>query len=156
MILTSFAVALIAIVFGAQLLAQSQKENLNALYKYLAWFIIVMGFCVLLCDGVHGLFSMCHRGQGGMMRREMMIDKKMGGPMGCQMMMHCNDGNMNCMGNNNCCGGQMNCCNTNNCSDGMMNCPDGGNSSCKGSMPADCPMMGGGMKSKADSGKDKK
>ncbi len=156
MILTSFAVALIAIVFGAQLLAQSQKENLNALYKYLAWFVIAMGFCVLLCDGVHGLLRMCHRGQDGMMRREMMIDKRMGGPMGCQMMMHCNDGNMSC-GNDPCCKMMMNQCNgnSNGCSDGMMNCPDGSNSSCKGGMPADCPMMGGGMKCKADSGKMK-
>lgn len=50
MILVSFSIALIAIVFGAKLLAQSNKDNLGALYKYLAWFIIAMGFCVLLCD----------------------------------------------------------------------------------------------------------
>jgi hypothetical protein len=159
MILISFSIALIAIVFGAKLLAQSQKENLGALYKYLSWFIIAMGFCVLLCDGARGLLRCANMGRGGMMRKEMIMDKRMGGgPMGCHMMMHCNDGNMSC-GNDPCCKMMMNQCNGNSncCSDGMMNCNDGGaNSSCKGGMPASCPMMGGGMQCKADSGKDKK
>ncbi len=150
MILVSFALALIAIVYGAKLLAQSQKENLNALYKYLAWFIIAMGFCVLLCDGLHGLMRMHNMREDRMMHREAMMDRRMGGPM-CGHMMNCNDGNMSC-----CNGG--NCCNSNNCSDGMMNCHDGGmNSDCKSGMPASCPMMGGDMKCcKSDSGKGKK
>jgi hypothetical protein len=137
MILISFALALIAIVFGAQLLAQSHKDNLGALYKYLAWFIMIVGFLVLLCDGARGLLRMCHRGEERMMRREMMMDG--GGMMGGgpTWMMHHRKGNMNCC-NNNCCDGMMNCGGNNGCPDGMMNCPDGG----KGGMRAGCPMMG--------------
>jgi hypothetical protein len=169
MILISFSIALIAIVFGAKLLAQSQKESLGALYKYLSWFIMVMGFLVLLCDGARSFLAVCHRGEGRMMNRECrMMDRDgddqcmMGGD--CQMMMHCHRGNMMCRGNS-CDGGMMNCedngnCSMHgggNCSEGMMNCKDGGMSSCKdgGGMGASCPMMGG-MKDKKDSAKAKK
>jgi len=154
MILISFALALIAIVYGAKLLAQSQKESLGALYKYLAWFVIAMGFCVLLCDGVHGILRMHSMRQDGMMRHEMMRggDCMMGG--GPMWMHHhrdmCND--------NNCCDGMMNCGPNNNCCDpANMNCHDGSmNSSCKGGMPADCPMMGNMKCCKSDSVKEKK
>jgi hypothetical protein len=152
MILISFSIALIAIVFGAKFLSQSQKENLGALYKYLAWFVIAMGFCVLLCDGARGLLRCCNRMQnGGMMRKEMMMNRGMGGPMGMRMMGR----GMNC--GNNCCGGMMNCGDNSNCCDGgNMDCHDGGmNSSSKGMSPS-CPMMGNGMKCTADSGKSGK
>jgi len=175
MIQISFALALIAIVYGAKLLAQSHKESLSAMYKYLAWFVMAMGFLILLCDGAQGLMRCCHRGGGRMMRQECMMmngdcnDPGMmgGGPMCHRMMMnHCNmGGNMSCgndpcckmmmnqcNGNNNCCdGGMMNCCGGNHCSDGMMNCKDGDMSSCKGGMPANCPMMKGGGEKVKDS-----
>jgi hypothetical protein len=148
MIPISFSIALIAIVFGAKLLAQSQKENLGALYKYLAWFIIAAGFCVLMCDGIHGIMRCCNMHRNNEMRREMMMNRgdgmgMRGGPMG---MRHFCDGNMG----NNCCDGMMNCGSNNNCS-GMMNCPDG-----KGAMNSGCPMMGNGMKCTTDSGKSGK
>jgi hypothetical protein len=159
MILISFSLALIAIVYGAKLLAQSQKENLGGLYKYLAWFVITMGLLVLLCDGARGLMGMCHKGGGRMMNKECMMmdrgcdDGMMGG--NCQMMMMHH--HMNC-GNNGCCEGMMNCGGNSNCSDGMMNCKDGGKgSSCNegGMGSGSCPMMGN-MKCKMDSGKAKK
>lgn len=162
MILISFALALIAIVFGAKLLAQSQKENLGALYKYLAWFVIAMGFCVLMCDGAKALLNCCRMRNGGMMRKEMMM-RDGGGMMGGgpMWMRHGNDGGMSC-GNDPCCKMMMNqCCGNNNCCDGMMNCHDGNNNCSdgnmnshdgKGGMGACCPMMGN-MKGKADSTK---
>jgi hypothetical protein len=169
MILVSFSIALIAIVFGAKLLAQSNKDNLGALYKYLAWFIIAMGFCVLLCDGARGLLRCARMGHCGMMQKEMRMNGgghcMMGG--GAMGMRHCDEGNMNCMNNNNCCdGGMMNCCGNNCCSgggmacsndnscsnSGSMGCPSGPmNSSCTGGMPANCPMMKGGNNPVTDS-----
>lgn len=166
MILISLALALIAIVFGAKLLAQSQKENLGAMYKYLAWFVIAMGFLIILGDGAKVIMRCCRMHNQGMMRREMMMNGG-GGMMGHRMMggcqmRNCDGGNMSCgddpccrmmmnqCNGNTCCTGMNggNCCsggmmNSGNCSDGKMNCPDGGmNSSCnKGGMPANCPMM---------------
>jgi hypothetical protein len=153
MILISFSIALVAIVFGAKLLAQTQKDNLGVMYKYLSWFIIIMGFCVLLCDGARGMLGMARMGRNREVRREMMMrggpGMMGGGPM---CMRHCDGGNMNCCDN-----GEMNCCNNgggNNCPDGMMNCHDGMGSSCKGAMDPNCPMMNG--KCTMDSTKSKK
>jgi len=154
MILISFTLALIAIVFGAKLLAQSQKESLGALYKYLSWFIMIMGFLVLLCDGARALMRCCHRGDGMMSRECIMIDG--GGMMrGGGMYMYHNHCGMNNEGN--CCGGMMNCDDKNSSSNGM-----GGNGSCsdgmkckEGKEAGSCTM--GGMKCKMDSTKtDKK
>lgn len=165
MIQISFALALIAIVFGAKLLAQSKKDGLGAMYKYLAWFVIAMGFLILLCDCAQTMRRcMMHREDGRMMRQECMMRDggcnehgMMGGGQCPMMMNHCHHGNIGCMNNSGCCnGGMMNCCGNNNCSDpAMMNCPDGGNSSCKGGMPADCPMMKD-KHSKSDTTSDKK
>jgi len=155
MILISLPIALIAIVFGAKLLAQSQKENLGGLYKFLSWFVIVAGLLIVLCDMTHGCMRMCHRGcDDGMMNNR------------CMMMSRCDDGMMmSCppmwmmhrQGGMNCCNGMMNC-NDGSCNSGMMNCKDDGkNSSCTdGSMNGgSCPMMGN-MKGKMDSTKAKK
>jgi hypothetical protein len=160
MILISLPIALIAIVFGAKLLAQSQKENLGGLYKFLSWFVIVLGLLIMLCDLTHGFMRMCHRGCD----REMMNKN-------CMMMDRCDDGMMYHHGGNmNCCNGMMNCQDGGNCN-GMMNCTPGGScnnsmmnckddgkgSSCsEGGMSGNsCPMMGH-MKDKTDSTKTKK
>jgi hypothetical protein len=148
----SFAIALIAIIFGAQLLAQAQKENLSSLYKYLSWFVIVSGFFLMMYVSAWGLYHMAERRHGGIMQKEMRTGRgddmgRMGG--GPMWMRHhkrdnmnccnnCCDGMMNYGGNNNCCGGMMDCGGNNGCADGMMNCPDGG----KGAMGAGCLMMG--------------
>lgn len=174
MISISFALALIAIVFGAKLLAQSQKENLGGLYKYLAWFVIVMGLLMILCDAARGVMGMCHRGHEKMINKECMMMG--GGDDGCMM------GGGNCMMGGNCnmmmmhhhhmcydnnCGGMMNCGGDNNCSmhgggqcSMMMDCKDSDkDGSCKdGGMSGSCPMMGGmkDMKDKKDTAKAKK
>jgi hypothetical protein len=163
MISISFTLALIAIVYGAKLLAQAQKESLGALYKYLGWFVIVAGFLMILCDAGRGVMGMCHMREAKMENKEMMMMDR-GGDNGCMMggdncpmMMHhhnmnCCEGMMNCGGNSNCSmhdGG--------NCSDGgMMNCKeDGKGSSCNegGGMSGSCPMM---VKDKKDTVKAKK
>ncbi len=157
------------------MLAQHKKESLGAMYKYLAWFVIAMGFLIILCDCAQTLKRCCHMGHEKMIVREECMmgggecseHGMMGGGQGCPMMMnHCGGhGNMMSCGNDPCCkmmmnqcNGHSNCCSDGNmgCKDGNMSCPDGGNSSCKGGMPADCPMNKGGMQCKADSGKDKK
>lgn len=141
MILISLPIALIAIIFGAKLLAQSQKENLGGLYKFLSWFVIVVGILIVLCDFTHGCMRMCHRaGNDGMMYNH------------CMMMDRCDDGMMmSCppmwmmhrRGSMNCCNGMMNCNDGGSC-DGMMNCKDGSkNSSCSdgGMSGSSCPMI---------------
>lgn len=171
MILISLPLALIAIVFGAKLLAQSQKESLGGLYKFLSWFVIVAGLLIVLCDLTHGCMRMCHRGcdDGMMNQRCMMMDRCDGGMMMNYppMWMMCHHGGMNCCnGMMNCydggnCNGMMNCMPGGSC-DGMMNCKDGGscdgkNSSCTngGMSGGSCTMMGG-MKGKTDTAKGKK
>jgi hypothetical protein len=167
MIQISLALALIAIVFGAKLLAQHKKESLSSMYKYLAWFVIAMGFLLILCDVAQSCMRCCQmRHDKMMMRNECMMRDRgcddpcmMGhGNMDCRMMMnHCGHGNNMSCGNDPCCKMMMNQCNGNNnccsggmnCHDGNMNCPDGG----KGGMSPNCPMMKGGMQCKADSGK---
>jgi len=160
MIQISFALALIAIVFGAQLLAQSKKDGLGAMYKYLAWFVIAMGFLILLCDCAQTMRRcMMHREEGRMRQECMMRDGgcsehgMMGGGQCCPMMRnHCHHGDMGCMYDNSCCkGGDDNCCDP-----AMMNCHDDGNSSCKDGMPANCHMMKDGKHAKSDSTADKK
>jgi len=168
MISISFALALIAIVYGAKLLAQAHKDSLGAMYKYIAWFVILMGFLMILCDAARGLMSMCHRGEARMMNNECIMmdrgsdDRGMMGDDNCPMMMHHH--NM-CYGNG--CGGMMNCGGNSNCSmhdggncsdGGMMNCKDDGKgSSCNegGMSGGSCPMMGN-MKEKKDTAKAKK
>ncbi len=167
MILISLPIALIAIVFGAKLLAQSQKENLGGLYKFLSWFVIVIGLLIVLCDFTHGCMRMCHRGyDNGMMNSHcMMMDRCDDGMMmSCPPMwmmhhrggMNCCNGMMNC--NDGSCNGMMNCMQGGGCNSNMMNCNDGNkDGSCNsGSMNGgSCPMMGN-MKGKADSAKTKK
>src|ERR1700733_242372 len=94
MISISFALALIAIVYGAKLLADSKKENLGGLYKYLAWFVIIAGFLMIICDAGRGIMGMCHMREARMENKEMMMmgrggdDGCMMGDGDCRMMMH--------------------------------------------------------------------
>jgi len=126
MILIEISLALIALVFGAQLLAQSKKENLDKLYKYLAWFVILMGFLTLAGAGVKSLLVLNRmRNGGGKIRKEIMMHRREMNSMGNGMMWQrgmCNG--------NNCCG-WMNCCSgmNNNCCDGgmMQQCPENNN-----------------------------
>ncbi len=162
MLIISFLLALIVIVLGMMLLAQSKRDNLHGVYKYVAWIIIVLGGLVALCHGGMMMMNHCHR--GGMNKECMMMNRCDDGMMGCgpMMCMPPRRGGMNCCGMmmncgpNNCCNSMMNCgggqCSNGvingSCFNGMNSCSDG-NKSGMGS----CPMMGG-MK-KADSAKKK-
>lgn len=169
MIQISFALALIAIVYGANLLAHAKKENLGAMYKYLAWFVVAMGFLLILCDSAQCLMRCCRMHNHRMMQKECMMNQGCcndpcmmgGGNMSCgndpcckMMMNHCNN-NMSC-GNDPCCKMMMNQCHGNNCCSDGMNCHDG-NMTCpdkgKGGMDPNCPMMKDGKKCKADTTK---
>lgn len=161
MILISLPLALIAIVYGAQLLAQSKRENLGGVYKFIAWFVMGVSLLVIL----HSAISMCRqRCRERMMdKRCMMMDRCDDDMMECPMMYHhrggmgcCNDMMMNCHdgGNSN---SMMNCNAGGSCND-MMDCTNGGKgSSCnEGNMnSSSCPMMKD-MKGKMDTAKTKK
>lgn len=146
MILLSLPFALIAIVFGARLLAQARKESLGGFIKFVSWFVMIAGFLLIL----HGIMHICHRAC-----EERMMNKE------CRMMKGCNDG-MGCSpmwmmyhqrGNMNCCNGMMNCMPGNSCNS-MMNCTPNGSCNEGNMKGGSCPMMDS-MK-RADSTKAKK
>jgi|SRR6185312_824389 len=166
MLIIALPLALIAIVFGMKLLAQTKKDNLGNLFKYVSWFVIVMGFLVTLCIGCRAVMRhCCHGGEHEMMmkKRCMMMDDDncymghmggcsnmnmmgchhmMGGCCGGMMMMHGGCGNMGggcCNMDNDCDGGQ--------CHDGMKSCCKDGDKGCKeDDDKGSCPMMKGDKK----------
>lgn len=161
MLLCAFALSLLAIVAGMMLLAQTKKDNLGNLYKYVSWFVIIMAFLSILCIGAQSAMK-CHRGERYMMRKECRMmddDGCMMGHMGCQGMMGCQRGMMGGCGmmHNGCCGGMMNGCSGNmGCNHDMGQCHEG-MGQCNGDMGqchegkddddgGSCPMMKGGMK----------
>jgi len=147
MLLIATGVALLVIFAGMKLLAQTKKDALGNMFKYVSWFITIMGFLMLLCVGAHCIMRHCHRGGHCMMMKTEMRSGGCGsGEMGG--MNSCHRGMM--MGGS-CCGGMMNgysngnsCCATTmggGCNGGMMNkeCNEEMGSSCNSNMK-------GGMK----------
>src|ERR1700722_238780 len=110
--------ALLVIVAGMKLLAQTNKDNLGNIYKYVSWFVIVMGTLCLLCAGLHCAMKCCHRGHEGMEERCMMMrmhgdcDEMRGG---CNNMMYYHGGMGGCMMHHGCCNEMM----SNGCSENM-------------------------------------
>lgn len=148
MLLCAFAITLLAIVAGMMLLAQTKKENLGNIYKYVSWFVIIMAFLSELCIGARCAMR-CHGG-GCMMTKEcrMMDDDGCmmgGGMMGCHrgmMMGGCGMmGGCNMMMGGGCCGGMMmnGCCAHMGCNEGMSECHEGMGSCHEGS----CCQQGG-------------
>ena len=140
--------ALLVIVAGMKLLAQTSKDNLGNLYKYVSWFVIVMGFLCLLCTGMHCAMKCCHRGHERMEERCMMMhggcDEMRGG---CNDMMYHHGGMGGCMMHHECCNEMM----SNGCSENMggsckegSECHEGMGSDCKMGDGGSCPMMKGG------------
>lgn len=90
---------LLVITGGMFLLAKTQKENLGNLFKYISYFVIVVGFLALLCTTARGVKRMMG---GSCMKAEKCMPMQMncmqGGMGGCcnQMMMSggCNHGMM--------------------------------------------------------------
>ena len=151
MCIIAFPLILIAIVLGMKLLAQTQKENLGNMYKYIAMFVVAMGFLGLLCMGACCIMRhCCHRGERGEMRERCMMMHEDGcyeGHMGCGHMMGCDRhmmGGCNEMMN----GGNME---GGNCKEGS-ECHEGGMGACKeGGDMKSCPMMSGGHCEEKDS-----
>ena len=117
MLLIACALSLLAIAAGMMLLAQTKKENLGNLFKYVSWFIVIMGFLCIICIGCRSAMRCMMRGERSCHSRMLMMR---GDGDGCYMgrgMGEC--GGMGCQG------GMMNGC-------GMM--MHGGG----------CPMMMGG------------
>jgi hypothetical protein len=167
MLACAFALTLLAIVAGMMLLAQTKKENLGNIYKYVSWFVIVCGFLSILAIGARSAMKCCPmmREHRMMMREGRMMDGCMMGHMGGYGMMGCHREMMGGCGmmNNGCCEGMNSgCCNEGmmgchdgmgQCNEGMGQCHDGmsecheGMGECKdGKDGGTCPMMKGGMK----------
>jgi hypothetical protein len=140
LLLIAFTLCLLVIVAGMKLLAQTQKDNLGNLYKYVSMFIIVMGFLSLLCVGVHCIMGCCHRGEHRMMMRKCrMMDNDCSGVNGCGDEMGCERGmrhNDRCMMQSGDCNMSGNCIMNGKCSEG---------SDCKEDMNSNCPMMNSSM-----------
>ncbi|MGP8217542.1 MAG: hypothetical protein ACLQQ4_18380 [Bacteroidia bacterium] len=158
MLLIAFTIGLLVIVAGMKLLAQTQKENLGILYKYVSWFVVIMGFLSLICVGMHCIVNHCRNAEKCRMENRYGMDD--GGYYnmhGCNDMMRCNHrmGGGNCMMMHGGCDGGMgngscdNMCNGGGCKDGQScgsmgpNCRmnDGGN--CNSMDCGNCPMKGG-------------
>lgn len=137
MLLIACTLALLVIVAGMKLMAQTQKDNLGNLYKYVSWFVVVMGFLCLLCVGMHCAMRCCHKHERMNRHCEMYMHEGCDGGMmncnrgmmgGCMMHQGCDE----MMGNSNC-NMSGSCNNMGNCKEDMGSCNmgDGGT----------CPMM---------------
>jgi len=90
MLLIAFALALLVIVAGMKLLINTKKEMLGNFYKFVSWFVIVMGFLMLLFTCCSGMCHMCFKKERMM---KMMEERHhfyggMQGEEGCCKMMH--------------------------------------------------------------------
>ncbi len=145
MLLIACALSLLAIAAGMMLLAQTKKENLGNLYKYVSWFIVIMGFLCIICIGCRSAMRCCMRGEReGHIKMLMMRDGDgcyMGGQMNGYGMMGCRRGMMGCgpmMMGGGCC--PMGSCRgwKDECHEDMGSCHDGMNGSCKDGMDGSC------------------
>jgi len=139
MILSSFALSLLAIVAGMMLLAQTKRENLGNVYRYVSLFVIIMGVLCLLGALGKGAMKCCKMGHRRMEMREYRMD---GGMM---MRGHGMMGHRGMMGGcgmmeRGCCNDMMGGCNEN--MGGMNECKEGMNEECnEGKDGGSCPMM---------------
>lgn len=182
MLLIACALSLLAIAAGMMLLAQTKKENLGNLFKYVSWFIVIMGFLCIVCIGCRSAMRCCMRAQNCRNMKVMMMRDDDGngcymergmrehGGMGCERGMMGGCGMMmggGCYRMGSCCGGEREECengmgscheNMGECKDGMGGCTDGDSKCTEGMSDAkggSCPMHGGMMMNKKDSAKSK-
>ncbi|HWY11648.1 MAG TPA: hypothetical protein VN026_10005 [Bacteroidia bacterium] len=108
MLLIGCSLALLVIYAGMKLMAQTEKENLGKMYKYVSMFLVVMGFLMISGAACCGIMRCCHRGHEMMERKERMMEERcfgnscMGGQMGHHNMMFRQRMNME-----GCCEGMM-------------------------------------------------
>jgi hypothetical protein len=114
MILIASSFSLLVIVAGMFLLAKTQKDNLSSFFKYVSYFVILVGFLNFFGGGACMLAHMCMKhcaaqckehcekghGKHGHMKDDMMMEKRM-------MMMH-GHGDC-CMGEEKCMGMEQGC-----------------------------------------------
>jgi hypothetical protein len=136
---------LLVIVAGMFLLAHTKKENLGNFYKYVALFVVIMGFLGILACAARCAMRCCRMGQHRMEMREYRMMDGDGGMMrhmgGCGMMGHRH------MMMGGCCDGMR------GCNEGMSQCNEGMMNGCSGDMNqcdmnkdgGSCPMMKGEM-----------
>ncbi len=55
----AIALLLLSLTAGTWLLYKTQKENLNTFFKVIAWFVIVVSFCSMICCGMHCMMHCC-------------------------------------------------------------------------------------------------
>lgn len=153
MLLVACALALLVIYAGMKLLALTKKDSLGNLYRYVSWFIIIVGFLLVLCVAAHCVMRVCHCGDKMMMQtdmrdgydgrgmdgmnhhRWMMRDGCYGGMMrgSCDGTMRGCDGSMKdgaCCGGMN--GGHCDGMKDGNCGNSMGSCRGGMDSNMKG------------------------
>ena len=126
MLLIACSLALLVIVAGMKLLAQTQKETLSNLYKYVSWFTVIMGFLILICIGCRMVIHGFHHGDRMMEGRGHMMEEgyftsppMMGSQRGdCMMMQDCHRkmecrgdmmGDGGCKARERCCGKHEDC-----------------------------------------------
>ncbi len=63
MLFIAFSLALFVVFLGAKLLAQTRKEDLGKLFKCISWFLLVMGFLILISVGCYSTMRICHKGE---------------------------------------------------------------------------------------------
>ena len=134
MLLIGCSLALLVIFAGMKLMAQTEKDNLGKMYKYVSMFIVLMGFLMIAGAACCGIMRCCHRGHE-------MMEKK-------ERMMECGEMNNSCMGggmghhnmffkhrfsSGGCCGMMMR-----GCGEEMNNCCEEHSEGCHGKMMGKC------------------
>ncbi len=119
----ALALLLLSLTGGMFLLYKTQKENLNAFFKVVAWFVIVVSFCSMICCTMRCIMHCCmqrqecremencERGMGmgpGGMRHIMIMrgedgECEMMGKGCCKERMECSEGKGECEGEKKCC-----------------------------------------------------
>ena len=103
----AMALLLLSLTGGMFLLYKTQKENLNAFFKVVAWFIIVVSFCSMICCAMRCIMRGCLQREEC---REMEGCERYGG-MNKHMMMYRGEDEGGCemMEGRGCCKGKMEC-----------------------------------------------
>jgi hypothetical protein len=77
----SICVTLLTLIAAMHLLLKAKKEEVSSLFKWISYFIVLVGLLILLCQLARGIKQMLHHGDGEC-REE------------CHPWMRCGDGGM--------------------------------------------------------------
>ena len=59
----AIALLLLSLTAGTWLLYKTQKENLGTLFKVIAWFVLIVSFCSIICCGLHCVVHHYRKGE---------------------------------------------------------------------------------------------